>query len=94
MINKINIQKAKFNVLPAIGMVMMSLASIAGFFEFTDHKAITFGRAVTLPSVSVLATENALNEETTTMNKEKEGVAPEYVSYSEIQRTAPRASRY
>lgn len=75
-------------------MTLMSLASMAGFFEFTDHQQISFGRQSILPTQTVLASESEFNDETNPITREKDEVASEYISFAEVQRTAPRASKY
>ncbi len=88
------IKQSKSNILPTLGMLMLSIASIAGFFESPDHQNAAFARTSIVPTQSVLNLEPAFSEESNQIIKEKEEVAPEYVSYTEVQRTAPRASNY
>lgn len=95
---KNKIEKKNTNLLPTIGMLLMSLASIAGFFEFTDAnsstKSLSLAKSAVLPSQTVFNPQPAFNSETNQIYREKEEQAPEYISYNEMRSTAPRSSRY
>lgn len=83
-----------FNLVPTLGMLMMSVASIAGFFEYSDHGNLTIGKSIVLPTQTVLSKETELNDDASPIAREKDEVSSEYVSYSEVQRTAPRSATY
>lgn len=85
-------------IVPALGMFLMSLASVVGFFEFTGSdnnlKNLASAKTAVLPMQTVLRAEPVFNAESNQIYREKEESPPEYVSYNGMSTTAPRASKY
>lgn len=90
--------KKEIKPFAAIGMFLMSLASIAGFFEIGDTgntiKNLSLAKSTILPTQTVFNTDPAFNNETNQIYREKEESPPEYASYKDISSIAPRASKY
>lgn len=74
-----------------IGMYMMSIASIAGIMELPSHYLKdTF---ITPPKYATVANPTS-KDNPDPIQREKEEIGEQYVSYAESQRTPGRAGKY
>ena len=82
------------NTAKQAGYLLLATAATLGMLDTPSHDRV---RAV-LPNQPVFAfEENDINVEnlqgTNSIRREREEVAPHYISYSEVQRTASRAGK-
>lgn len=93
MFEKIKIND-RFNRLGTeLGMAVMTFATVVGMLELPNH---TVNR-IALPNQTVTVTSNSLNnlnEINNPIRRDKEEAAPQYISYSESQRTPGRSGKY
>jgi len=73
------------------GILLMTAAAAVGMLELPDH----VDKRVVLPSRPsfVFAENNVEGENGNTLRREREEVAPHYISYSEVQRTPSRSGK-
>jgi hypothetical protein len=68
------------------GIVLMAAATTVGVMDMQDHQRIK----VVVPNQPTFAFETESTENNNPMQREREEVAPHYVSYNTIQRTPSR----
>ena len=90
MLEKIKIVNLKNKVALDVGTSLMALATIVGMLELSGHSL----NKIALNMQPVYASSHNQNELNNPMRREKEEAGPQYISYSESQRTPSRAGKY
>lgn len=79
------------NVSSQLGILLMSVATTFGMIEINNHVKAQ----VLVPARAVFASENQIQSPTnSSILRDKEDVAPHYISYSTFQRTPSRSGKH
>ncbi|HUA13637.1 MAG TPA: hypothetical protein VL989_04000 [Candidatus Sulfotelmatobacter sp.] len=95
MSNKTKIEKTTLEKMSQLstqlGVLLMSVATTVGMIEINNHVKTQ----VLTPARAVVSSENQVEENYNSSNlvKDRDDVAPHFISYSETQRTPSRSGR-
>ena len=93
MSNKTKNEKSALTKISSqIGIVLMSVATTFGMVEINNHAKAQ----ILVPARAVFASENQItqNSNNSSILRDREEIAPHFISYSETQRTPSRSGRH